>query len=60
MDLPVVWRRRRLVREVSMSDEGACVGIAFHAMIFDELCEILGRFAEFVLGIRCDSDDRAV
>jgi hypothetical protein len=60
MHLPVVWRRRRLVREVSMSDEGACVGIAFHAMIFDELYGFLGRFAEFVLCIRCDSDDRAV
>ena len=60
MHLPVIWGRRHLLREVSMLDKTSCVGIAFHAVIFDKLYGFFGRFGERVLCIRCDSDDRTV
>lgn len=41
MHVPVIWRSRRLFRDVSMSDEATCVGIALHAVIFDKLMVFL-------------------
>jgi hypothetical protein len=58
--LPVIWRSRRLFREVSMSDEATCVGIALHAVIFDKLYGVSGRLARFMLRVRRNSDNRAV
>ena len=51
MHLPVIWGRRHLFREVSMLDETSCVGIAFHAVIFDKLYGSLVGLVNVVLCI---------
>ena len=60
MHLPVIGHRRHLFRKISMLDKTTCVGIAFHAMIFEKLYGFFGRFGELVLCVRRDSDDGAL
>jgi hypothetical protein len=57
VNLPNIEKFRRLCREISMPDESARVGVAFDAMIFDELYCALDWFTETVLRVRSDGNE---
>ena len=48
MHLPVIGQHGHLLGQKSMLDKTACVGIAFHAVVFDQPDSLFGRFGKFV------------
>jgi hypothetical protein len=57
--LPNIAHRRYLFRKIAMLHKPTCVGVAFHAMIFEKLYAFLYRFAELVLCARRHGDNGA-
>jgi hypothetical protein len=48
MHLPAIGQHGHLSCHKSMLNKAACVGIAFHAVVFDEPDSLFGWFGEFV------------